>query len=79
MNDWDHAAEIVKREAQKQHEQKGDFASLHEAYGALAEEQAEMLDALRRKDWVSAVAELVQIAAIGMTIVYQMERKEKEG
>ena len=62
-------------DAQKQY---GDFASMHEGYGVLAEEMAELLDAVRmRQSSLRAAAiatEALDIAAVALRIATQAHR-----
>ena len=69
----------VRAEIMSSQEQYGDFASMHEGYGVLAEEVAELFDALRLKQTVreraSAIAhEAIQIAAVATRIAEQAGR-----
>lgn len=57
----------------------GDFASMHEAYGVLAEEVAELFDAVRMRQSdtrrASAIeAEAIQLAAVALRIAEQAGR-----
>jgi len=45
----------------------GEIQSLHEAYGLLAEELAELLDAIRKGDPDEAMDELLDIAVVAMS------------
>lgn len=66
-------------EAQTAHDKYGDFASMHEAYGVLAEEVAELFDAVRvrQSDPTRGVCirrEAIQIAAVALRIAEQAGR-----
>ncbi len=57
----------------------GDFASMHEAYGVLAEEVAELFEAVRMKQRMPTRPGLIrfealQIAAVALRIAEQAER-----
>lgn len=51
----------------------GDFVSAHEAYGVLAEEVAELLDAMRSNKRFSVQREAIQVAAVAMRLAQQLE------
>jgi NTP pyrophosphatase (non-canonical NTP hydrolase) len=46
----------------------GPFKSSHEGYGVLAEEVAELLDAIRANDAPSIIREAIQVAAVAMRL-----------
>lgn len=54
----------------------GDFASMHEAYGVLLEEVAELFDEVRRKErsTLHLEAEAIDIAAVALRIAQQAHR-----
>lgn len=56
----------------------GDFASMHEGYGVLAEEVAELFDAVRMKPGADRARhierEAIQVAAVAMRIAEQAAR-----
>ena len=60
--------ELVEQEKGQAREANGDFHSMHEMYGALAEEVAEFFDLVRLKpaerEPDAVLSELVQIAAV---------------
>lgn len=67
---------LVCSEARKAQEKYGDFASMHEGYGVLAEEVEELFDAIRlgqktpnRADRIEA--EAIQVAAVALRIAQQ--------
>lgn len=68
-------------EAQRAQSTYGDFSSMHEAYGVLAEEVAELFDAVRMKQSRVNVAraeairlEALQVAAVALRIAEQARR-----
>lgn len=62
---WDE----IKAEAESADRKYGPFHSTHEGYGVLAEEVAELLDAIRSNDRVSIEREAVQVSAVAARIV----------
>lgn len=59
--------EILKEihyEAHMSAERYGVFASSHEGYGVLAEEVAELLEAVRANDGCAIYAESIQVASV---------------
>jgi hypothetical protein len=71
--------EAAGAEADAAQESYGDFASMHEGYGVLAEEVAELLEAIRLKQgdpnrgpriWCEAL----QVAAIALRMADQAKR-----
>lgn len=54
----------VAAEAARAHARYGDFTSAHESYGVLAEEMAELLEAIRRNDARGVRDEARQVAAV---------------
>lgn len=76
IDDAVNAARMVAKNAQKEY---GDFASMHEAYGVLAEEVAEFLDAVRLRQSNpdrsrKCELEAVDIAAVALRIAAQAKR-----
>jgi hypothetical protein len=72
----------IEDEAADAQEKFGDFASMHEAYGVLAEEVAELFEAIRLKqddptrEWrIDAGA--VQVAAVALRIVQQCHKVKR--
>ena len=63
--------EDVKIEAQRAKAHYGLFASTHEAYGVLAEEVAELLDAIRANDIPQIEKEAIQVAAVASRLAHQ--------
>jgi hypothetical protein len=75
-------------ECNNSQEQYGDFASMHEAYGVLCEEFAELFEAIRMKQDTHGIAhdgklksrgqcvraEAIQVAAVAIRIAAQAER-----
>ena len=70
----------MRGEAMGAQESYGDFASMHEAYGVLAEEVAELFDAVRMRQSdgrmrVDAIAkEAIQVAAVAIRMAEQAGR-----
>ena len=52
----------------------GDFTSTHEAYGVLAEEVAELLDAIRSNDRESIRDEAIDVAAVAYRLASVIDR-----
>jgi NTP pyrophosphatase (non-canonical NTP hydrolase) len=66
----------IEREAAEAQSKYGDFASMHEAYGVLAEEVAELFDAVRLGQQhpnrgVEIQNEAIQVAAVALRIALQ--------
>lgn len=73
------AIDATVAEANAAQEKYGDFASMHEAYGVLAEEVDEFFDAVRMRQRLPdrprmLRAEAIQIAAVALRIAEQAER-----
>jgi NTP pyrophosphatase (non-canonical NTP hydrolase) len=64
----------VEAEAVAAGEQYGDFTSSHEAYGVLAEEVAELLDAIRSNSMDAIAREARQVAAVALRTAHCAER-----
>ena len=76
---YDAAIDAIKAEANEAQEKYGDFASMHEAYGVLAEEVAELFEAIREKQRQptrprAIRSEALQIAAVALRIAEQAGR-----
>jgi hypothetical protein len=78
---WTEVAKLIEDEAVAAESKFGDFASMHEAYGVLAEEVAELFEAIRLKqDDVGTRrptqirAEAIQVAAVALRIAEQAGR-----
>ena len=69
----DRITDIIER-AGKAAWRYGDFASTHEAYGVLAEEVAELLDAIRSNDAESIRDEAVDVAAVAYRLASVIDR-----
>jgi hypothetical protein len=77
----------VLREAKDADERYGDFASMHEAYGVLAEEVAELFEAVRLpQKWGEARPpsrtslirdEAIQVSAVALRIAEQAMRVKR--
>jgi NTP pyrophosphatase (non-canonical NTP hydrolase) len=72
-------ADNVLSEAWKADEKYGDFTSTHEAYGVLAEEVAELLDAIRSNLVVPIAMEARQVAAVALRLAEICERHHQYG
>lgn len=71
--------ERVEETARRAQEKYGDFASMHEAYGVLAEEVAELFEAVRLRQGAPyrakrIEAEAVDVAAVALRIAEQARR-----
>lgn len=62
---WDE----IRAEAKSADRKYGPFTSTHEGYGVLAEEVAELLDAIRSNKRYSIEREAIQVAAVAARIV----------
>ncbi len=76
---YEAAIDAAREEADGAQGTYGDFASMHEAYGVLAEEVAELFDAIRMKQKQPVRprlirAEAIQIAAVALRIAEQAGR-----
>ncbi len=74
--------DLVLHEAAEAQTKYGDFASMHEAYGVLAEEVQEFFDVVRLKQELGHRPhrirhEAIQIAAVAMRIAEQAERVKR--
>jgi len=58
----------VEEEIQRAGRRYGRFTSSHEGYGVLAEEVAELLDAIRVNDCEAVWLEAIQVAAVAVRI-----------
>jgi hypothetical protein len=71
--------ESIEAEANASQESYGDFASMHEGYGVLAEEVAELLEAIRLKAGDPKRSgqirrEAIQVAAVAARMAEQAKR-----
>jgi len=64
----------IRSEANAAKVKYGLFASTHEAYGVLAEEVSELLDAIRMNDLEMIQAEAVQVSAVAMRLAHQCQQ-----
>lgn len=76
---WAAAVEAITQEAGAAQGKFGDFASMHEAFGVLSEEVAELFEGVRmqqgnphRADVIRR--EAIQVAAVAMRIAEQARR-----
>jgi NTP pyrophosphatase (non-canonical NTP hydrolase) len=79
VSQWDEAVAAARLEAEVAQHKFGDYASMHEAYGVLAEEVAELFEAVRMRqaDTQRARAicrEAIQVAAVALRIAEQADR-----
>jgi NTP pyrophosphatase (non-canonical NTP hydrolase) len=58
----------VCAEAARAEQRYGPFTSTHEGYGVLAEEVAELLDAIRTGNLESVRAEAIQVSAVALRL-----------
>lgn len=58
----------VETEANGSAQKFGDYTSSHEAYGVLAEEMGELLEAIRKNKSESVRHEAIQVAAVAMRL-----------
>jgi NTP pyrophosphatase (non-canonical NTP hydrolase) len=71
---------LVRAEIDAAQARYGDFSSMHEAYGVLAEEVAELFEAVRLKQDGGSIrenrirAEAIQVAAVALRIAEQAGR-----
>lgn len=63
----------VGQEATEADSRYGPFASAHEGYGVLAEEMAELLDAIRANDYEAIKLEAIQCSAVALRIVMMLD------
>lgn len=70
-------ARNVIDEALRAHERYGDFTSTHEAFGVLAEEVAELLDAIKANKSKSIAAEARQVSAVSLRLAEICERENR--
>ena len=63
----------IGQEITKADSQYGPFASAHEGYGVLAEEIAELLDAIRANDYEAIKLEATQCSAVALRIVMMLD------
>jgi NTP pyrophosphatase (non-canonical NTP hydrolase) len=73
------AIDAARHKAIEAQEEYGDFASMHEAYGVLAEEVAELFEAVRRRQNDRARpteirCEALDVAAVALRIAEQAGR-----
>lgn len=69
----------IADEAGKAKSRYGMFASTHEAYGVLAEEVAELLDAIRSNHFDQIEFEAVQVAAVAARLAQQCANIDESG
>lgn len=64
----------IVREAGHAQDRYGDFTSTHEAYGVLAEEVSELLEAIRSNEMFSVEKEARQVAAVALRLAEHVAR-----
>jgi len=70
----DEAFLFVKAELNSATEKFGPFNSTHEAYGVMKEEFDEFWDAIKKNDITEAKEESIQIAAMAIRFLIDMEQ-----
>jgi len=73
----DLAMSRVQDEAKTKALERGLFTSSHEGYGIIAEEVAELLDAIRNNDAKEIVREAIQVGASGMLLAATLILSDK--
>lgn len=68
--------EEVQSEVYQAGKKYGDFRSTHEGYGVLAEEVAELLDAIRSNKRYAVEFEAIQVAAVAIRIANSLIDKD---
>lgn len=63
----------IEEEARRSYRRYGDYTSTHEAYGVLAEEVAELLDAICTNDLASIAREAIQVSAVAGRLAAQCD------
>lgn len=63
----------IGREAARAHMRYGDFTSAHEAYGVLAEEVGELLEAIRSNNPEAVYREALQVSAVAYRLALLAE------
>lgn len=63
----------IAAEADRAEERYGPFRSTHEGYGVIAEEVAELLDAIRENGPKAIRREALQVAAVALRIAEQCD------
>jgi NTP pyrophosphatase (non-canonical NTP hydrolase) len=66
--------EEVAAEMRRASDRHGELTSTHEGYGVLAEEVAELLDAIRANALASVEMEAIQVAAVAARLAWQCRR-----
>ena len=72
--DWslDGVTDAIHNEVAKADARYGSFTSTHEGYGVLAEEVAELLEAIRRNDPGAIQSEAIQVSAVAARIAVSL-------
>jgi NTP pyrophosphatase (non-canonical NTP hydrolase) len=74
-----HLQKCVEAEIKSADERYGPFRSTHEGFGVLAEEVAELLDAIRRNDGKAIEKEAIQVSAVALRIAWSLGVPETAG
>lgn len=69
------AATDLLAEADRSRQKYGPYTSSHEAYGVLAEEMAELLEAIHANSWPSIQREALQVAAVALRLSHEIEHE----
>ena len=69
--------EAILAETERAQALHGGFASVHEGYGVLCEEVAELLDAIRSNKKSAIRAEVIQVAAVAFRIAEWLEEPSR--
>ena len=69
-------ARSILDEADKADAKYGDFTSTHEGYGVLAEEVAELLEAIRKNDYEDICIEAMQVSAVAYRIMCSLDNHD---
>jgi hypothetical protein len=69
----------IREEADAAERRYGPFASTHEAFGVLAEEQMELLAAIHANDLEAIRREAVQCAAVALRLAELCDASEADG
>ena len=75
------AVEICTRVLKEKHDatlKYGPFASAHEGYGVLAEEVAELLEAIRSNDRESVQIEACQVSAVAWRLALSLNQTDTQ-
>lgn len=68
----------IEAEAERANARYGPYASTHEAYGVLAEEMVELLDAIHSNSMAAVEIEATQIAAVALRLARACRNEAKQ-